>query len=119
LAACVKSYELREGSAVIEVKVAKTGRTWKFGFCCDMSLALGVLGLFHKVSGYKVKIQQCLRSFSTPELKSTPNTTFQKFTGVTLGQKWMPKIKNGNDYMSFLIGQVEIRSRRTSSFSMQ
>jgi hypothetical protein len=28
-------------------------------------------------------------------------------------------VQLGNDYMSFLIGQVEISSRRTSSFSMQ
>jgi hypothetical protein len=27
---------------VIEVKVAKAGCTWKFGFCQDMSVALGV-----------------------------------------------------------------------------
>jgi hypothetical protein len=29
-------------SIVIEVKGAKTGRLWKFGFSRDMSLALGV-----------------------------------------------------------------------------
>jgi hypothetical protein len=39
----VKSYELREGSAVFEVTVANFGRSWKFEFCRDMSLALGVL----------------------------------------------------------------------------
>jgi hypothetical protein len=32
LVACVKSYELRERSTVIEVKVSKTGRAWKFRF---------------------------------------------------------------------------------------
>jgi hypothetical protein len=42
---CFKSYELREGSTVIEVIVAKTVRLWKFGFCRDMSLDLGALGL--------------------------------------------------------------------------
>jgi hypothetical protein len=42
---CVKSYELREGNTVIEVKVAKNGRTWKFGFCRDMSVALGFMSL--------------------------------------------------------------------------
>jgi hypothetical protein len=41
---CFKSYELREGSTVIEVKVTKTVRLWKSGFCRDMSLDLGVLG---------------------------------------------------------------------------
>jgi hypothetical protein len=45
LLVCVKSYGLREGSTVIEVKVAKTGRAWKFGFCSDMSLALEVLAI--------------------------------------------------------------------------
>jgi hypothetical protein len=30
---------------VIEVKVAKPDRPWKFGFCPDMSLASSVLGL--------------------------------------------------------------------------
>jgi hypothetical protein len=40
---CVKSYELREGNTVIEEKVVKTDRTLKVGFCCDMSLDLGVL----------------------------------------------------------------------------
>jgi hypothetical protein len=32
---------------VIEVKVAKTGRAWKFGFWSDMSLALEVLSICH------------------------------------------------------------------------
>jgi hypothetical protein len=34
----------KEVQSLIEVKVAKTGRAWKFGFCSDMSLALEVLG---------------------------------------------------------------------------
>jgi hypothetical protein len=45
LLVCVKSYELQEGSTVIEVKVANTGHAWKFGFCRDMSLALEILDL--------------------------------------------------------------------------
>jgi hypothetical protein len=48
---CFKSYELGEGSTVIEVKVAKTGHLWKFGFCRDMSLDLGVLDLVHIKAG--------------------------------------------------------------------
>jgi hypothetical protein len=59
LVGCVKSYELREGSTVIEVKMAKNGRTWKFGFCRDMSLALGVLGLLHDVSVSNVTVSTC------------------------------------------------------------
>jgi hypothetical protein len=47
LLVCVKSYELREGSTVNEVKVAKTGLGWKFEFCREMSLALEVLALVH------------------------------------------------------------------------
>jgi hypothetical protein len=36
---CFKSYELREGSTVIEVKEPKTGCTWKLRICCDMEEA--------------------------------------------------------------------------------
>jgi hypothetical protein len=35
-------------STVIEVKVAKTVRLWKFGFCRDMSLDLGVIDVLHR-----------------------------------------------------------------------
>jgi hypothetical protein len=38
------SYELREGSTVIEVKITKIVRTRKFGFCRDMSLASEIHG---------------------------------------------------------------------------
>jgi hypothetical protein len=31
----------------VELKVAKTGRTWKFRFCRDMSLDFGVPALSH------------------------------------------------------------------------
>jgi hypothetical protein len=41
----VKSYELRERRTVIKLKAAKLSRTWKLGFCRDMSLDSGVLGL--------------------------------------------------------------------------
>jgi hypothetical protein len=52
-----------ERKVVIEVKVAKTGRLWKFGFCRDLSLDLGVLAY-----STKKPLNTCTMPFRTQYL---------------------------------------------------
>jgi hypothetical protein len=70
LVVCFKSYELVEGSTVIEEKVAKTVCLWKFGFCRDMSLDLGVLALHKKFLGFCNTFQK-LESFCEATVPGT------------------------------------------------
>jgi hypothetical protein len=76
----------------MEVKVAKTGCLWKFGFCRDLSLDLGVLGLSKGILlQADAHVQTNKNFFARAPFKSEMRRT----TLISVSHAWMMLILSG------------------------